>query len=113
MRDQGGGRANLLFRNDLGNQHHWLAIAVQGDGTHITRDAIGTRVTLTFTDGRRLVREVKSSRGTYNAMDTRLLYFGLGESDCNYSAEIRWPDGTMKSIPAIELGVDQQTVISY
>ncbi len=112
-RDQGGGRANLLFRNDLGNQHHWLAIAVQGDGVHVTRDAVGTRVTLTFADGRKLIREVKTSRGTYNAMDTRLLYFGLGDSDCNYTAEIRWPDGTLKSIPAIDLGVDHQTVISY
>jgi len=112
-RDQGGGRANLLFRNDLGNLHHWLALAIEGDGTKITRDAIGTRVTLTFSDGRTLVREVKASRGTYNSMDTRLLYFGLGEGDCNYTATVRWPDGTTKTIAAHDLGVDTTATVRY
>jgi len=112
-RDQGGGRANLLFRNDLGSKHHWLALSVEGDGVHINRDAIGARVTLTYADGRSQTREVKASRGTYNSMDTRVLQFGLGEADCGYTAAVRWPDGTTKTIPATELGIDTLATITY
>lgn len=112
-RDQGGGRANLLFRNDLGSKHHWLGLTLVGDGAHVNRDAIGTRVTLTFADGSRVVREVKSSRGTYNAMDTRELLFGFGDRSCAYSIEIRWPDGTTKHLGGAELGIDMRATITY
>ena len=80
-RDQGGGRANLLFRNDTGSQNHVLALTVEGDGMAINRDAIGTRVTVTLADGSKQIREVKSTRGTYNGSDTRVLMFGLGAFD--------------------------------
>lgn len=110
-RDQGGGRANLLFRNDLGSQHHWLALRMVGDGGHVNRDAIGTRVTLTTAGGARLVREVKSSRGTYNSMDTRTLYFGLGDLGCDVDVEVRWPDGTTQQLPAGE--IDRIATITY
>lgn len=112
-RDQGGGRANRLFRNDLGSQNRWLAIAVQGDGTHINRDALGTRVTLAFPDGTQLVREVKASRGTYNSMDTRTLYFGLGDLDCNYTVKVRFPDGTTRELGASDVRTGEVTSIRY
>jgi enediyne biosynthesis protein E4 len=105
-RDQGGGRANLLFRNDVGNKNHWLSLAIEGDGIHVNRDGIGTRVTIKFADGTQLVREVKASRGTYNSMDTRLLYFGLGDLGCDYTIEVRFPDGTMRSYDAAEFPPD-------
>ncbi len=111
-RDQGGGRANLLFRNDLGNKHHWLALALAGDGHAINRDAIGARVTLTI-GGATMVREVKSSRGTYNSMDTRTLYFGLGDLGCDPAVDVRWPDGTIEHFTAAQLGVDRIAKITY
>jgi len=111
-RDQGGGRANLLFRNDLGDQHHWLALRMVGDGTAINRDAIGTRVTITSGDVK-LVREVKSSRGTYNSMDTRVLYFGLGELGCGFDVEVRWPDGTAESFKPAQTQIDRIATITY
>jgi enediyne biosynthesis protein E4 len=107
-RDQGGGRANLLMRNDLGNSHHWLAVRLTGDGTSVNRDAIGTRVTIT-SNGRTLVRELKSSRGTYNSMDTRTLFFGLGDlaDGCEFEVLIRWPDGTTTAKTSADTGVDR------
>jgi hypothetical protein len=111
-RDQGGGRANLLFRNDLGDKHHWLALRMVGDGTAINRDAIGARVTLTF-DGTTLTREVKSSRGTYNSMDTRTLYFGLGDLGCSFDVTVRWPDGTTESFTPSQTQVDRIATITY
>ncbi|MBA2544260.1 MAG: CRTAC1 family protein [Deltaproteobacteria bacterium] len=111
-RDQGGGRANLLFRNDLGSKHHWIAVRLTGDGTAINRDAIGARATLTIGDTT-LTRELRSSRGTYNSMDTRTLYFGLGELGCDYKLSIRWPDGTTQDFAATDLGIDRIVTIDY
>ncbi|MBA3464378.1 MAG: CRTAC1 family protein [Deltaproteobacteria bacterium] len=111
-RDQGGGRANLLYRNELGSKHHWLALKLVGDGVAINRDAIGARVTITV-GGKTLVREVRSSRGTYNSMDTRVLYFGLGDLGCQLDAEVRWPDGTIEHFTASQTGVDRIATIAY
>ncbi len=111
-RDQGGGRANLLFRNDLGSKHHWVALKLTGDGAMINRDAIGARATLTVGDAL-LTREVRSSRGTYNSMDTRTLYFGLGDLGCDYEIEVRWPDGKLDTFRAGDLGVDKIVTIDY
>lgn len=111
-RDEGGGRANRLFRNDLGNLHHWLALRMVGDGVAVNRDAIGARVTLDF-GTTKLVREVQASRGTYNSSDTRTLYFGLGELGCDFTAEVRWPDGTTETFKADQTQVDRIATITY
>ncbi len=111
-RDQGGGRANLLFRNDLGSKHHWLALKLVGDGASINRDAIGARVTITIGDTK-LVREVRASRGTYNSMDTRVLYFGIGDLGCAFDAEVRWPDGTIEHYKPAQTRIDRIATITY
>lgn len=108
-RDQGGGRANRLYRNDSGSQNHWLALRLVGDGAKVNRDAIGARVTVTV-GGTNLVREVKSSRGTYDSMDTRTLYFGLGNLGCETSIAVRWPDGRTDHVSA---PVDAISTIRY
>ncbi len=117
-RDQGGGRANLLFRNDLGNQNRWLALRLVGDGTHVNRDAIGARVTITFADdpAYQLVREVRSSRGTYNSGDTRTLYFGMGgarQLGCDFTVTVRWPDGVVDTFASSKTGVERIATITY
>jgi hypothetical protein len=111
-RDQGGGRANLLFRNDLGSKHHWLGLRLVGGGA-VNRDAIGARVTLTVGDTT-IVREVKASRGTYNSMDTRTLYFGFGDRACDsFTVSVRWPDGTTTELDGADTGIDQIKTIEY
>ena len=111
-RDQGGGRANVLMRNDLGSKHHWLALKLAGDGAAINRDAIGARVTITIGDTK-MVREVRSSRGTYNSMDTRVLYFGFGDQGCVFDAEVRWPDGTVEHYKPAQTQIDRIATITY
>ena len=117
-RDQGGGRANLLFRNDVGSHNRWLALHLVGDGVHVNRDAIGARVTVTFADDPdyRIVREVRSSRGTYNSGDTRTLYLGLGAArglGCDFTVAVRWPDGTLETFTAAQVGVEHIVTITY
>ncbi len=91
-RDTGGGRPNFLFRNDIGQDNRWLSIRVEGDGVNVNRDGIGARVSLVFGD-RTLLREVRSSRGMHSSADSRALHFGLGDLPCDYTIEVRWPDG--------------------
>jgi hypothetical protein len=117
-RDQGGGRANVLLRNDVGSHNRWLALRLVGDGVKVNRDAIGARVTITFADdpGYQLVREVRSSRGTYDSGDTRTLYFGMGgarQLGCDFTVTVRWPDGTSQTFTAAQTKVERIATITY
>jgi hypothetical protein len=112
-RDQGGGRPNFLFRNDLGQQNRWLEVGLEGDGEVVSRDAFGARLTVFFTDGTRLVREKKSSRGMYNSEDTRVQHVGLGDRPCIDHVEVRWPDGSVGVWSGAEVGEDQRVTLSW
>jgi hypothetical protein len=104
-RDQGGGRANMLFENTLGQANTWIALQVRGDGKKVHTDAFGTKVTVKVGD-RTFIREKKSSCGTYDSIDGSTLLFGLGGAPaCDggknaASIEIRWPDGTVDAYAA-------------
>jgi hypothetical protein len=111
-RDQGGGRANRLFRNDLGQDNPWLQVELRGDGVQINRDAFGARVTLT-TGGATLLREKKSGRGTYASSDGHTLHFGLGGRDCPELLSVRWPDGTTFEVEGADLTPRTRVRISY
>ncbi|HIA00879.1 MAG TPA: hypothetical protein EYN66_03065, partial [Myxococcales bacterium] len=111
-RDQGGGRPNFLFRNDMGSQNRWLAISVVGDGSKVNRDGVGTRVSLVFAD-RTLTREVKLSRGMHNSMDTKVLHFGLGDLPCDFEMKVRWPDGTSAVFSADDTGQNRYLTLTY
>lgn len=111
-RDTGGGRPNFLFENQVGSENRWLAVRLVGDGVVVNRDAIGARVTID--DGEMVyLREVRATRGMYNSMDTRVLHFGLGTLGCEYTVEVRWPDGTVVSLSADELGMDRHVTVRY
>jgi enediyne biosynthesis protein E4 len=102
-RDTGGGRPNFLFRNDVGNKLPWLKVRLVGDGKLVNRDAIGSRAVLEFAGGDALAREVKSSRGMHNSMDSRWLHFGLGDKGCDYKLVVLWSDGTKSNFSAAQL----------
>ena len=81
------------------------------------RDAIGARVTLTAGE-KKLVREVKSSRGTYSSADSRALLFGLGAAGCDNglasaTLEVRWPNGETKRFEAGSFALNQYVTIDY
>jgi hypothetical protein len=112
-RDQGGGRPNFLFRNELGQDNRALAVELVGDGQTVERDAFGTRVELRA-GGQLRVREKKSSRGTYNSEDTRVLHFGLGELPCeDLELRVIWRDGSVASFDRSEFGDDMRVRVEY
>jgi hypothetical protein len=109
-RAHGAGRPNFLFENRAGTANHWLAVRLRGDGAKVNRDAIGARATLRG-EGHTLVREVPSTRGTYNSGGTRTLHFGLARAGCAYTLDVRWTDGVVESFDAAQLGVDRYVTI--
>jgi hypothetical protein len=111
-RDQVGGRANFLFENIVGQHRPWLAIKLVGDGVNVNRDAIGTRITLRFTNWM-MMREVKSSRGTYSSADTRVLHFGMGDFSESFTLEVRWPDGTSTTYQSNKVMLNRFITLDY
>lgn len=105
-RAHGAGRPNYLFGNQVGSKNNWLAVRLKGDGVKVNRDAIGARATLRGED-QVLVREVSSTRGTYNSGGTRTLHFGLARAGCAYTLEVRWPNGDLETFDASQLGVNR------
>ena len=111
-RDQGGGRANFLFENVVGQSKSWLAIKLSGDGINVNRDAIGTRITLRFPSWT-MMREVKSSRGTYSSADTRILHFGMDDFSKSFTLEVRWPDGISTTYRSDQFELNHFITIDY
>lgn len=111
-RGTSNGRPNFLFRNEAGSKNPWLAIRVEGDGVHVNRDGIGTRVELVFAD-KTLTREVKMSRGMHNSMDTRTLHFGLGDYGCDFTVRVAWPDGTVNVLGSEDIHIGAYSTIRY
>ena len=89
-------------------EHHWVTIRCVGGGP-VNRDAIGTRVTLTRTDGAVRMQEVKCGSSVGSGEDTALM-FGLAEADIA-SISIRWPDGTVTEHTDVER--DGTWVVTY
>lgn len=112
-RDAGGGRPNFLLRNDIGDKNGWLAIRLLGDGIKVNRDALGARVTITTPAGRIWMRSLRSSRGTYDSLDTRTIYFGLGDAGCDFTLEVRWPDRTIASFTGKQVPLHRTITIDY
>jgi hypothetical protein len=109
-RAHGPGRPNFLFENRVGQKNNWLAVRLRGDGVAVNRDAIGARATLRG-EGKVLVREVPSTRGTYDSGGTRTLHFGLARAGCAYTLDVRWPNGKVESFDASQLGINRFVTI--
>ncbi len=117
-RDQGVGRPNFLYENRVSGPA-WLAVTLKGDGVHVPRDAFGTRVTLRIGD-RVIVKEKKSSRGTYDSIDGSALLFGLGpdtgacvDGENRVSLTVRWSDGTERTLGPRDFALSSYLQLTY
>ena len=81
---------NLLLLRTDGAAGRWLRVA-------LGRFAPGAVVTATFTDGRRVVREVHAGSSYLSSEDPRVT-FGLGRRGVLRDVAVRWPDGTVERI---------------
>jgi hypothetical protein len=79
--------AARLFRNDGGNKNHWLRVRAGGPG-----DGIGTKVTVTLPDGRKLWNVVRTG-SSFASQSELTLTFGLGAATKAAKLEALFPDG--------------------
>ena len=71
----------------------WLQIRVEGNGTTVNRDALGTRVALTLKDDSKPIIRTVRAGGAFLSQSSKTLHFGLGQDAKVERAEIIWPDG--------------------
>ena len=81
------GEAPLLLRNEAGDAHHWVGLALQG--VSCNRDAIGARIT--WAAGGVTRRRLKTSGGSYLSSHDPREVLGLGTSAQLEWIEIQWP----------------------
>jgi hypothetical protein len=94
-----GGPARLL-RNDGGSRSHALRMTLVG-GEKSNRSAIGARVVVTLDGGVKRRATVKSG-SSYLSQSELAVTFGLGAVSKVTGIEIRWPNGSMEKVPAVE-----------
>jgi hypothetical protein len=87
-----------LYRNEGGNRNHWITLRLEG--TRSNRDAIGARVELQ-SNGKTQVHEVRSG-GSYLSHNDMRLHFGLGNTSHVDRIHIRWPNGNVEDVSAME-----------
>jgi enediyne biosynthesis protein E4 len=96
-----------------GRVHHWIGLALAGDGVRINRDAVGTQVILSYEkDGKgvRQMREVQIANG-FSAQGDRRLLFGLGDYSGPVKVEVRWYGAG--TVTHDDLALDQYHRIAY
>lgn len=87
-----------LLRNDGPPPPRWVVLELRGAG----RTAVGARVELETSGGRRLVRGLRCGEG-YLAQSSARLSFALGEEEPRH-VRVRWPDGTRESFEGVGAG---------
>lgn len=88
---------HLLFRNNVGQNNHWLRIILEG-GKETGRDAYGSVVRVKTSAGT-LTKVKAGGSGFLSQSDPRLL-FGLGQDPRAQSIEVTWSNGRVESFSA-------------
>jgi len=91
------GQSHLLFRNNVGQDNHWLRIVLEG-GPGLGRDAYGSVVRVKTSAGT-LTKIKAGGSGFLSQHDPRLL-FGLGQDVRAQSIEVTWPNGKAENFAA-------------
>jgi hypothetical protein len=109
-----------LYRNTLheqdhadGRVHHWIGLAMQGDGQKISREAIGTQVFVIYMQNGqqvRQMREVQIANG-FSAQNDRRLLLGLGDYNGPVEIEVHWYGA--ETVKYSDLALDQYHTIRY
>ena len=99
----------FLYRNEGLSGYDWVRFRLQGDGTTVNRDALGSRMYVETSDGETQLQEVKSGSSLGAGNDTAL-HFGLGTTTVQ-TATIVWTDGITQTFH--QLVDSQEWLVSY
>ena len=91
-----------LFRNDGGNNNHWIRLELTGDGKTSNRDAIGAKIELKA-GGNACHRQLFPSKSYLSSVE-HTLTFGLGQLDQADTVKITWPSGKVSTFENLKAG---------
>ena len=91
-----------LFRNDGGNNNHWIRLELKGDGKTSNRDAIGAKIELKA-GGNTCHRQLFPSKSYLSSVE-HTLTFGLGKLDQADIVKITWPSGKISTFENLRAG---------
>jgi tetratricopeptide (TPR) repeat protein len=93
----------LRFMRNRGANEGGRAVAVRLEGAGRNRDAIGARVVLELSDGRRVTAALRAGEG-HLAQSSKWLHLGVGAAERIASATVRWPGGEAERFSGLQPG---------
>jgi hypothetical protein len=104
---------NRLFKLDITPRPGYLKIRPVGNGTTISRDAIGTRVAVTVSTlgVPRTMHRTLFAGSAFSAQNGFELHFYTGDADTVDSVQITWPGGTVEVLTQ-QLALNSSIVVS-
>ena len=94
-----------LLLNHTKSTHHWIALSLRG--RNCARDAIGAIIELQTAD-QKWVAMLTSGDG-YLCSNERVVRFGLGSINSDFTVTVRWPDGSSQQL--YDLAVDTDWLV--
>jgi len=86
-------RPGVIYRNVPKHKNGWIGFRLVGDGSRCNRQAVGSQVTVRWTDGagveQRQVHEVQSTSG-FAAQRDRRVHFGFGPNVDAVDVSVTW-----------------------
>ena len=95
-----------VFLENTTEGNNWIHLGFEG--TTSNRSAIGTKVTIEM-EGRVLRQDVRAGTG-FSSTNSPYLIFGLAQAEATGPITIRWPDGSVQTVPS--LAANQAVVIT-
>jgi hypothetical protein len=92
---------NRLFKITPTVPTSWLKVRPVGDGVTISKDAIGTRISLLVGNAagdRWMVHKTLFGGSAFSAQNGYVVHFGLGDATIVEEMELKWPGGTVTTI---------------
>lgn len=90
----------VLLRNSTTSSNHWLRLELIGEGKKSNRNAIGSKVEVTYDDGKQV--QWVFGGGSYLSASERRLLFGLGKAQQATRVTVRWPSGRMQEFNSLQ-----------
>lgn len=94
------GASPILYKGVRNNGNSWIGF--QLEGTRSNRNAIGARIELVTSSGRKSLREVFPGNG-YLAQSSRRVLFGVPAGESVSEIRIRWPSGKWQPVSRFRL----------
>lgn len=100
------GQAHLLFRNNVGQDHGFIRVSLEGRESG--RDAFGAVVRVKTSRG--IQSKIKSGGGGFNSQADPRLVFGMGRDRRAEWVEVRWPSGTKQKFERVLAGASLKII---